>query len=59
MSYLNEDIAIKTLSVPSVTRCEQIMRDYLIAFAENLKMAYEAEKFIDIDEGMVESLEKE
>lgn len=53
MSYLNEDIAIKTLSVPSVTRSEQMMRDYLIAFAENLKMAYEAEKFIDIDEGMV------
>lgn len=34
MNYLYEDIAIKTLSVPSVSGWEHMMRGYLITFAE-------------------------
>lgn len=34
MEHLNEDIVMKTLAVPSVSGKEHMMRDYLIAFAD-------------------------
>ena len=43
LSYLHEDIAIKTLSVPSVTGWEQMMRDFLITFADEHEMEHEVD----------------
>lgn len=41
MNYLYEDIAMNTLSVPSVSGVEHMMRDYLIAFADEHGIEHE------------------